>query len=113
MVVRDREGKDLSIDLFLTLDKSEELSHSSHCESHAVGILPVGDVESRSPALHFACEEREVHVVCGHEKGLVASDEVANEGRKLLALSFRKCFPFESNGIVGLWTSPRSDYGAG
>ena len=45
-----------------------------------MSILSVCDIERCGAALHLAREEREVHVVRGHEARLVAGDEVANKG---------------------------------
>ncbi len=52
MVMGDIEGKDLSIDLILALDSTEELDNGRHCNGHAVGVLSVCDVERRGAAFH-------------------------------------------------------------
>lgn len=67
------------MELLLTTHQTKQLDKSSYRKCHAVGILTVGDIKGCSTALHLACQEREVHIVSGHEEGLVPGDEVANE----------------------------------
>jgi len=103
--MRDRKSEDFSINLLLTFHELEVLDDGPHCERYTVRILSVGDVESRSATLYFAREKRKVHIVRGHKEGLIAGDEVTDEGCKLLALIFRKCLPFKSDRVVRLRTS--------
>lgn len=83
MVMRDGESQYLAVDFLLTADKTEELDDSSYSERHAMSVLAVGDVKRRGATLDLACEKWEVHLVCRHEEGLIAGNEVADEGREL------------------------------
>lgn len=96
------------MNLHFTTNESEELYNSSHCKVHAMSILSVCDIE---PAIHLAREEQKVHVVRGHEERLVAGDEVANKGGKLVELIFRKSLAFESHRVVRLWESACQGHG--
>jgi len=102
--MRDGEGEDLPVDFILALNSTEELDDAPHRKGHAVGILPVCDVERCGTAFHLASQKREVYVVRGYEEGLVPGDEVANEGRQLGELVLGECVSFEPNGVVRLWT---------
>ena len=102
MVVRDGEGKDLLVDLILALNSTEELDDAPHRKGYAIGILSVRDVERSGAALHLASQEQEVHIVRGHEEGLVPSNEVANKWRQLGELVLSKRVSFEPNGVVRL-----------
>jgi len=104
VVMRDGEGEDLPINFILALDSTEELDDAPHRKGHAVGVLPICDVERSGATLHLAGQEREVHVVRGHEEGLVPGNEVANEGRQLGELVLSERVSFEPNGVVRLWT---------
>ena len=104
VVVRDGEGKELTVQLLLTLHKAEELNDGPRRERHAVGVLAVRDVECCGAALHLAGEEGEVHKVRGHEEGQVAVDPVANKWRKLAELILCKGFAPKPHGVVGLRT---------
>ena len=54
VVVRDGEGEDFPVKLLFAFHKSEEFNRTSYCKCYAVSILSIGDIESRSAALHFA-----------------------------------------------------------
>jgi len=69
-----------------------------------VSVLPVCDVERRGAAFHLASQEREVHVVCGYEEGLVPGDEVTNERRQLSEPVISERVSPEPNRVVGLGT---------
>lgn len=101
MVVRDGERQDLSVYFFLTLSKSEKLDNGPDCKSHAVSILPICDVKSRSATLYFAGQKRKVHVIGGHEEGNVLCNIAYNRSylRKLLLC---KCGFFEGDSVVRL-----------
>lgn len=79
VIMRDRKGENFPVQLHFTTNESEELYNSSHCKGHAMSIVSVCDIKCGGAALHFARQEREVHIVRGHEEGLVVSEEVANK----------------------------------
>lgn len=79
VIMRDREAKDMPMDLALALNSTKELGDRPHREGHTVGILPVRDVQRCGAALHFAGQEGEVQVIRAHKEGLVSSEKVAKE----------------------------------
>src|SRR5947209_4323529 len=81
VIVRDRESEDFPVKFLLALPKPEELDNAAHCKRHAMSILSICDSECRSAALHFARQEREVHVVRSHEVRSVR--KFANKGLEL------------------------------
>ena len=62
-IVRDRKGKNFSVELFLAFHRLKKFDKSSYGDSHAVCVLTIGNVESGSAALDFAGEEGKVHPV--------------------------------------------------
>ncbi len=64
MIVRDREGKDLPVQLLPAVDQSKQFDDRSHGERHAVSILPISHVERSVTTLDLACQERKIQVVC-------------------------------------------------
>jgi len=104
VVVRDGEGENLPVDFILALDSTEELDDAPHRKGHAVGVLPVCDVERSGAAFHLSSQEREVHVVRGHEERLIPGDEVANKRRQLGELVLSERISPEPNRVVRLWT---------
>ena len=109
MVMRDREGKNLSVKFVLTRHRSVYLDHGVRCNAGTMGVLPIGDVESLVAAFHLRGEEWKIHLVGGHNAR--CSLPVANIRLKLLELVRGKCRRFESHGEVGLraWTVDKRD----
>ena len=71
--------------LLFALHSLVELNDASYCKSHAVSILLISNVKRCSTALHFVCEEREVHPVgCNEEGGIIDGAEERIEPIKLL-----------------------------
>ena len=54
IIVRDRESKNLSVELLLAPYKSEEFHNSSYRQSYTMAILPVCDIKCCSTALDLA-----------------------------------------------------------
>lgn len=75
-----------------------------------MSILPIGNIESRSAALYFARQEREVHLPSRHENRGKSICYLTNERRKLFELSIRERRSAEPHRIVRLWagTADRS-----
>ena len=106
VVVRDRESEDLPVKLHLPPYQSEQLNRRSHRKRHAVGVLSIGDVQRGSTTLYFARQEREVHVVRGHEVRRVR--QLANKWPNGCSLLSCSSVNTESHGVVGLQARPRS-----
>lgn len=100
--MRDREGEYFPVEILLTLHESEKLDNTSHCESHAMGVLSVCNVEGSGAALHLACQQWEIHIPRSHEEGGIC--KLTNERLKLFQLIVGKGLLPESHGIVGLRT---------
>ncbi|KAH9204825.1 hypothetical protein DL95DRAFT_494432 [Leptodontidium sp. 2 PMI_412] len=79
VVVGDREGQDLPVELLFALFEVEKLDDRSDYKDYIVSILPVRNIKCYSTAFYFIRQEWEAHIVRGHKEGLVASDKVANE----------------------------------
>lgn len=79
VVVGDREGQDLPVELLFALFEVEKLDDRSDYKDYIVSILPVSNIKCYSTAFYFIRQEWEAHIVRGHKEGLVASDKVANE----------------------------------
>jgi hypothetical protein len=56
-----------------------------------MSILSVCNIKSRRTALHFARQEREVHLLGGHEIGCKSICNLANKRLKLFKLIVREC----------------------
>ncbi len=102
VVMRERESKNLPMDLLLASYGLEEFDHTSDRNSHAMSILTVGNVKSRRATFDFDSQERKVHVICGQEKG--AARRIANERLQPDQLTLGESRARESNGIVRLRT---------
>src|SRR2546421_4824606 len=102
VIVQDRESEDFPVKFLLTLPEPEELDNTSHCKRHAMSILSICDIECRSAALHFARQEREVHVVRSHEVRSIR--KFANKGLEPVELILCEGLSPESHRIVGLRT---------
>jgi hypothetical protein len=67
-VPEDKEAGDmLPVQLHLPFHKPKQLNHSSDSYRHAMRILSICNIESRSATFYFACQKRKVHVG-GHEE---------------------------------------------
>ena len=54
IIVRDREGENFSIKLFLTLHSFIEFDNTSYDNSYTVSVLSIYDIKNYSIALHLA-----------------------------------------------------------
>jgi hypothetical protein len=82
MIVRNGKGENLSVEFFFSLYGSVELDDAPRSNRHAVSILSVGNIESRSATLYFASEKWEVHPVgCDKERGI---EDAADKRIKLM-----------------------------
>ena len=54
VIVRGWEGQYLPVKLLFAFYKSEEFNYTSYYKCHAMSILSIGDIKSRSAALYFA-----------------------------------------------------------
>ena len=102
MIVRDREGKNIPVKLFLAIYCSIKLHGSFHGNCHTVRILSVGNLESRSATLDFAGEKREVYPYRNYKVCLNLSAELADKRFELLELVFGKRRTREFYGIIRL-----------
>lgn len=96
VVVRDRKGEDLPVQLFLAPYKSKKFDKSSQGDGHAMRVLAIGNVESRGAALHLAGEERKVHPRYSHEMGKKLGPGLTYERLELIQLFLRECRSSES-----------------
>ena len=105
IIVRDGEGENLPMELFLAFYRPEKLNKSSDSDGHAVRVLTIGNIESASSTLHLAGEEGKVHPRCSHEVGLKLGPDFTDKRFKFFELFFSKRRASESHGVVWLWTS--------
>lgn len=99
VIMRNWECENLSVKLFLTFHLSEEIHDTSYRNSHTMSIFSICNIKGHGAALYFACKEREVHVVRGHEKRSIV--DACNRWFKFFSRSF------EPHRIIGLWTCLR------
>lgn len=71
VVIGDREGEDIPVKLFLTLNQPEKLDNRLDGKGHAIRILLVCDVKRCSTVLDFVGKEGKVYVVYGYKEGHV------------------------------------------
>ena len=105
MIMRNRKGEDLPIQLFLALHRPKKFDKSSYGDGHTVRILAIGNVESGSAAFHLAGEKGEVHSCCSHEICNDLGARLTDKRFQLVQLFLGECGSPESHGKVGLWTS--------
>jgi hypothetical protein len=82
--MRDWEGENLPVKLYLTANESKELDGSSRRKCHAMGICRSAMSSAAAPHFTLEVRNRKYIWVSGHEVRLVARDEVANERGKLV-----------------------------
>lgn len=98
IIVRDRKGEDLPVQLFLAVYRFIKLYDTSHGYSHAMSVLSVSDIKCRSIALDFACKEGKIHPVgCNEIEGLPDATDKRTDLPKLLV---RECGSSESNRVI-------------
>jgi hypothetical protein len=69
IVVRNEKDENLTVKFFFSLYSFIELDDAPYSNRHAVSILSVGNIKSRSATLDFASEKWEIHPVgCDKER---------------------------------------------
>ena len=112
VIIRDRKGENLPVQLFLALHRSIKLYDPLNGNGHAVRVLPVGNVESCGAALDLVGEEGKVHPRCSHEIGKNLGPGFTHERFELIQLFLGERRSPESYRVVRLWTSALESYGA-
>ncbi|EZF89780.1 hypothetical protein H113_09041 [Trichophyton rubrum MR1459] len=101
MVMRERESQDLAVNLVSTPHVPKQLDDPSHGKSHAVRILPVGNIEC-SGTLNLTCQKGKVHVEGAQKEGAVGVRVVSKKGFEFFQLVVCERRSVKCDGVVGL-----------
>ena len=98
VIVRNRKGEDLPVQLFLALYRPKKFDKSSYGDGYTVRVLAISNIESGSAVLYFAGEEGKVYPVSRDEQGVF--EDAANKLIELLELLVGKYRSSEANRVV-------------
>ena len=100
MIVRDREGKDLPVELILTRHQSIQLDDSICRNGSAMSVPSIRDIECFVAAFYLRCQKREKHLVRRHQTRRRLP--IINRRLQFLKLVGSECRRFEPYSKVGL-----------